>query len=211
MDDRALAEFIDRIIRDSRIHNTRARHELRRELESHFAEFGSAPEAMRDAVARFGSPTDVSDGLGGAHRRGRLLAKAFRIFVALAASSIVALAIQLVASLQIDARGNLAGLGQGFSRAVAFSAMIVVALIVAWELDIDSLCARLERHPVRLVATLLALAAIMIGFHAAENTLVAPSRALVASAVDVVIWTCTIAILARTDRTFARVFRPLER
>jgi len=211
MDERALADFIDRIVRDSRIPDARARHDLRRELESHFAESGSAPNAIRDAVARFGSPTEVIEGLGQAHQPGRRLANAFRILVALAASAIVALAIQLVASLRIDARGNLAGLGHGFGRAIAFSAMIVVALVAAWELDIDSLCGRLERHPTRLVATLLTLAAIMIGFHAAENTLVAPSRALAASAVDVVIWTCTIAILARTDRIFARVFRPLER
>jgi hypothetical protein len=51
----------------------------------------------------------------------------------------------------------------------------------------------------------------MLLFHTAENTLLAPSRAIIASAIDVFIWTCTIAILARTDRVFARVFTPLER
>ena len=207
MDERTLAEFIDRMVRDARVPHARAREELRRELTSHFADAGNAP----DAIARFGSSVAISEGLWRAHRRGRLITSACRILVALGASSIIALAIQLVASLHLDDRGHLTGLGFGFGRAVALSAMIVVALVAAWELDIDSFCVRLERHPVRLVATLLALSAMMLGFRAAENTVVAPARALVASAVDVVIWTCTVATLARMDRTFARVFRPVER
>jgi hypothetical protein len=46
----------------------------------------------------------------------------------------------------------------------------------------------------------------MILFHAATNTTLPSGIALSASAVDVAIWTCTVAILARTDRAFARVF-----
>ena len=210
MDERDLAEFIDRIVRESKLPHARAREELRRELESHFADAGGTPDALRAAVERFGSPADVSGALEGAHRRSRFLTNLLRIVAAVAAASIVAVAIQLIANLHIDAQGNIIGLGHGFSRSVAFATMIVVALAAAWELDIDSLCARLDKHPLRLCATVVGLSTIMLLFHAAENTLVAPGRALVASVVDVVIWTCTIAILARTDRIFARVFTPLE-
>jgi hypothetical protein len=85
--------------------------------------------------------------------------------------------------------------------------MIIIVLIAAWEFDIESLCARLERHPVRMLALLVGLAGAMILFHAAESTVLPrPGLALAASAVDVIVWTCTIAILARTDRVFARVF-----
>jgi hypothetical protein len=211
MDERGLAEFIDRIIRESKIPHPRVREELRRELESHFADVGGAPDAWRAAVERFGSPADVSGALERTHRRSRFLTNLLRIATALAAASLVAVAIQLIANLHINAEGSIIGLGRGFARSVAFATTIVIALVAAWELDIDSFCARLEKHPLRLCATVLGLSTIMLLFHAAENTLVAPGRAIIASAVDVVIWTCTIAILAQTDRGFARVFTPLER
>jgi hypothetical protein len=211
MDERALAGFIDGIVRASKIPDALAREELRRELESHFAEAGDTADALRNAVDRFGSPADVSRALERTHRRSRFFTSLLRIVTAVAAASIVAVAIQLIANLHVDAQGNIVGLGRGFGRSVAFATMIVVALVAAWELDIDSLCARLEKHPLRLCATVLGLSTIMLLVHAAENSLVAPGRAIVASAVDVVIWTCTIAILARTDRVFARVFTPIER
>ena len=210
MDQRDIADFIDRIVRESKIPYASAR-ELRRELESHFADAGGTPDALRAAVDRFGNPTDVSGALERTHRRSRLLTRLLRIVTAVAAAWIVAVAIQLIANLHVDTRGNIIGLGHGFDRSIAFATMIVVALVAAWELDIESLCARLEKHPLRLCATVLGLSTIMVLFHAAENTLVAPGRAITASAVDVVIWTCTIAILARTDRVFARVFAPIER
>ena len=211
MDQRDLAEFIDRIVRESKIPYAHAREELRRELESHFADAGGTPEALRAAVERFGRPGDVSGALERTHRHRRFLTSLLRIVTAVAAAWIVAVAIQLLANLHVDAHRNIIGLGPGFGRSVAFATTIVVALVAAWELDIESFCERLENHPVRLCATVLGLSTIMLLFHAAENTLLAPSRAIIASAVDVVIWACTIAILARTDRVFAGVFMPSER
>jgi hypothetical protein len=211
MDQRDLAEFIDRIVRESKIPHRRAREDLRRELEGHFADAGSSPDALRTAVERFGPPMDVSGALERTHRRSRFLTSLFRIVTSMAAAWMLAVAIQLLTNLHLDSHRNIIGLGRGFGRSVAFATMIVVALVVAWELDIESFCGRLEKHPLRLCATVLGLSTIMLLFHAAENTLLAPSRAIIASAIDVVIWTCTIAILARTDRLFARVFTPLER
>jgi hypothetical protein len=58
-----------------------------------------------------------------------------------------------------------------------------------------------------MVGIAIGLATSMVVFHAFESsTIPPPGLALGASAIDVVIWTCTIAILARTDRFFARVF-----
>jgi hypothetical protein len=86
---------------------------------------------------------------------------------------------------------------------------LIVVLVAAWELDIEPFCGRLERHPVRMLSILVSLAVTMLLFHAAESsTLPPPGLALAASAVDIVIWTCTVAILARADRAFARVFTP---
>ncbi|HKW09038.1 MAG TPA: hypothetical protein VJO33_01585 [Gemmatimonadaceae bacterium] len=211
MDERSLSDFIDRIVRDAKISSMRERAELRRELQSHFAEAGTTPEALSTAVERFSSAALVSDQLEHIHRRSRFWAHLLRVVVAGAASTVAAVAIQIVANLRIDVQGNLVSLGPAFSRSAAFATMIVVMLVAAWELDIDALCARLERHPMRFLAILVALSTTMILFHAAIDSLVAPGRALVASAFDVVIWTCTIAILARTDRAFARVFIPVQR
>jgi hypothetical protein len=206
----AASQLIDRIIRESHIPTARDRDELRRELESHFAEAGSSPDALRAAVERFGSPLVVSRELAHAHRRRRLVSKLMRIVIAVGASLFVALAIQIAANLRLGTRGASLEL-MTFTRSTSFSALIVVVLVTAWELDIESLCARLERRPVRLLLTLAALAASMVLFHSAGNNTLPPETALFSSAVDVAIWTCTVAILARTDRAFARVFKPMHR
>jgi hypothetical protein len=84
--------------------------------------------------------------------------------------------------------------------------MLILVLVTAWELDIEAFCTRLERHPVRMVWAVIGLATTMIAFHAFESSAIPPpGLALTASAIDVVIWTCTVAILARTDRFFARL------
>ncbi|HEY7234074.1 MAG TPA: hypothetical protein VH539_07980 [Gemmatimonadaceae bacterium] len=211
MDERALSNFIDRIVRDAKISSARERADLRRELESHFAEVGTTPEALRAAIARFGSVRLVSDQLEQVHRRNRFWNHLLRITVAGAASTLAAVAIQVVANLRIDVQGNLLSLGPAFSRSAAFATMLVVMLVAAWELDIDALCARLERHPLRFLSIVMVLSTTMVLFHAIIDSMIAPGRALVASAFDVVIWTCTVAILARTDRVFARVFNPVQR
>lgn len=201
-----LHAFIDGVVRESRIADARDREALRQELESHFADVADSPEALRAAMARFGSPADVADALERAHRGPPFVRHLLRLALALSASGVVAFALQLVTNLRRDARSDAIALGPGFTRAIVFSSLLVVLLVAAWELDVEPLCARLERRPLRLLGILAALAAVMLLFHAATNTLLAPRLALSASAVDVAIWTCTVAILARTDRAFARVF-----
>jgi hypothetical protein len=84
---------------------------------------------------------------------------------------------------------------------------VIVVLVAAWELDIESMCARLERHPLRLTAAVVGFLLTIIGFHSAEAAVLpSPGIALMASIAEVGVWISTIAILARTDRVFARVF-----
>jgi hypothetical protein len=206
-----LSTFLDRVVRESRIDSARERAELRRELESHFADCADSAEALREAIARFGSPAEVAGALARAHRGRRFVRHLLRIAIAVSVSGAVALVLQIVTNLRREARSDALTLGPGFPRAASFAALLIVSLAAAWELDVEPLCARLERRPLRLLATVVGLALVMLLFHAATNSLLAPALALSASAVDVAIWTCTIAILARADRVFARVFVPGSR
>ena len=201
-----LRTFIDRVVRESRITDARDGEALRRELESHFAEVADSPEALYAAMARFGSPSEVGGALDRAHRGSQLVRQLLRLVLVLGASGGIALVLQLATNLRRDARSDAIVLGPAFARSLAFSSLLIVLLVAAWELDVELFCARLERHPLRLVAAVGALALLMLVVHAATNSVLSPRLAMSASAVDVAIWTCTIAILARADRSFARVF-----
>ena len=205
-DRNALQAFIDRVVRESRITDAREREALRHELESHFADVADSPETLAAAMARFGSPVEVGGALDRAHRGSRLVRQLLRLALVLGASGGVALVLQLATNLRRDVRSDAIALGPAFARSTVFSSFLIVLLVAAWELDVEPLCARLERHPFRLIATVAALALVMLLFHAATSSMLSPRIAISASAVDVAIWTCTIAILARADRTFARVF-----
>ena len=206
MADEELQSFIDRVIHQSRITDARERDALRRELESHFADVADAPEALRAAMERFGNPVEVGGALDRAHRGSLFVRRLLRLILVIGASGVVALVLQLATNLRRDAHSDAVVLGPAFARSIVFSSLLIMLLVAAWELDIEPFCARLERHPVRLIGTVGALALVMLTFHAATSTLLPPGLALSASAVDVAIWTCTVAILARADRVFARVF-----
>lgn len=210
MDEKTLNELVDRVIRGAKVTNAGERDELRRELESHFADAGSSPEALRAAIERFGSPEVVGGALERAHRHSRLLTHVIRVLAASLTAMLFALVIQILMNLRFESRATV-GLAPSFVPSAVFSTMLVFALVAAWELDIESLCARLERNPVRLLGTLATLATSMVLFHAAQNGWVHPAKALTESSIDTVIWTCTIAVLARADRVFARVFTPIGR
>ena len=198
--------LIDRVVSESHIRDPREREALRRELESHFDDVAESPQALHAAMARFGSPTEVGDALDRAHRGSHLVRQLLRLALVLGASGGIAVGLQLATNLRRDVHTDTIVLGPAFTRSIAFSALLIVLLVSAWELDVEPFCARLERRPLRLVATVVALSLVMLAFHAASNTVLAPGLAVSASAVDVAIWTCTIAILARADRRFARVF-----
>lgn len=198
--------LIDRVVRASHITDAREREALRRELESHFADVADSPGALRAAMARFGNPSEVGGGLDRAHRGSNLVRQLLRLIVVFGASGVVAIILQLATNLRRDVRSDAIVLAPAFPRSLAFSSLLIVLLVAAWELDVEPFCARLERSPLRLIAAVGGLALLMLVCHAATNSMLSPRLAMSASAVDVAIWTCTIAILARADRSFARVF-----
>jgi hypothetical protein len=198
----AIAALIDRLVRESRIGSRRAREELRRELESHFDEAGSSPEALRAAMERFGSADAVRDGFRRAYRRGRVALYVAKVVASVAASAAVALALQVAVNVRIGLGADALRLAPGYGIGARTSLAIVLLIVAAWELGIDPLCARLERRPVRMLTTLATFFAAICVTHLVTDNAIAPAHALVASGVLIAVWTCTIAILARLESVF---------
>jgi hypothetical protein len=205
---RAIAALIDQIVRESNLPGRRQREELRRELESHFEEAGGSADAARDALARFGSPDAVSDGFRRAYRRGRLALYVAKVLASVIVSTIVALLLQAVVNLRVELGHEVLRLAPGFAISARTSTAIVLLVVAAWELGIEPLCARLERRPVRLLATLAAFFAAISVAHMVTSTHIHPGVAFVASGTLIAVWACTIAILSRFDLAFLRFLGP---
>ena len=210
----AVRELIERLVRESNLPDVHARDELRRELESHFEEHGDSEHALRDALSRFGGPEAVTRGLRAAYRRGRGALYAAKVLASIVVAGVVALALELIVNVRLTGGAGGVRLGDGYVVSAGFAVTIVLLLVAAWELDVEPLCARLERRPLRLLATLGALfAAIYLGHPLVHGPLAidAPldvALILVGSTTGLAVWACTIAIVARLDLAFARLFRP---
>lgn len=200
---RAVAALIDRLVRESKLPSDAAREELRRELESHFAEAGDSPEALRAALARFGSADAVSEGFRRAYGRGRLALYAAKVVASAALSAAVAVAVHAVVSLRIEQRPDALRLvAGGHPRGAQFTVVVALVAVAAWELGIEPLCARLERRPVGLAAALAATFVAIYSTHLALHDMMDAGRAFVASAAVLAVWACAIAIVARIDLAF---------
>ena len=116
------------------------------------------------------------------------------------AATLVALAIQLPLHLDVSARAI--AVTPLYLLAVRVTIFAVLAAVAAWELDVDWLCARLERDPVRLIVACLALFTVLSAVHAYRGMQVPALRALVGATTMVVVWTSSLAILSRSDRVF---------
>jgi len=210
----AVRALIERLVQASDLPDERAREELRRELESHFEESGDTEETLRHALARFGNPDVVTRGFRAAYRRGRPALYVVKVLGSIIVAGLVALALELIANVRLDGSAASVRIGGGYPISACFAVAIVVILVAAWELDIEPLCARLERRPLRLLATFGAVFAGIylghpvvhgpMGIHAPMDV----GLILVASATGVIVWTCTIAIAARLDFVFLRLLRP---
>lgn len=212
MDDRArVRALIERLVREAKLGRARDRDELRRELESHFEEAGTSPDALRAALERFGDADAIGDGFRRAHRRGRAAFYAAKVLASLVVSLVVAILLQAAASVRVDTGAALLRLAPGYFVAVPFSAMIIVVLVAAWELDFEPLCVRLERRPLRLLATLGALFTAIFLTHLETHELIAPATALLGSATTVAVWVCTVAIISRLDLAFMNLLAPKKR
>jgi len=202
--------LIERVVRDARIRDPRAREELRRELRAHFEDVGTSPEVLRGAIARFGSPDALSEGLRRAYGRGRTALYVAKVMSSIAGASAVALAVELVANLRFGSGRVPVRVGDGYAISAWFAIGIVLLLVAAWELDVEPLCARLERHPVRLAATFGALFAGIYVAHPAIHGPIDVGIIVAGSSAGLAVWACTVAIVARLDLAFAGLLGPRE-
>ena len=209
--------LIERIVREARITSARERDELRRELADHFedavrAEGGRDTHALSDprtagspdlrVIARFGSVAEIAEGFRRAHRPGRRALYAAKVIGSVFVATLVALALQL--PLHLERSAGAIAVAPLYAVAARVSIFAVLAAVAAWELDVDWLCTRLERDPVKLAAACLALFVVLSAAHAALGMDVPALRALVGATTMLAVWTSSLAIVARSDRAFLR-------
>ena len=210
-----VSALIERIVRDARITSAREREELRRELADHFedavrAESGTdavsdprtAGPPDRRAIDRFGSIDEIAEGFRRAYRPGRRALYAAKVIGSVVAATLVALALQL--PLHLERSAGAIAVAPLYAVAVRVSIFAVLAAVAAWELDVEWLCTRLERDPVRLGAACLALFVVLSAAHAALGMSVPALRAFVGATTMLAVWTSSLAIVARSDRAFLR-------
>ncbi|MGH9411876.1 MAG: permease prefix domain 1-containing protein [Vicinamibacterales bacterium] len=71
-------------------------------------------------------------------------------------------------------------------------------------------CSRLERRPARLGGTFAMFVLSLVVVHRVAHVAMEPTRAAIAAAVLIAIWTSTITILSRGEQLFSRLFVPQE-
>jgi len=242
--------FIEPIVEAAQIPSRRRRDELRRELLSHFEDSGGTPEALHEAVARFGNTARIGDSLRTVYRRDYILLSIVKVGACIVAASAAAILIEALASLRLAADADVWHFSADFARAAPFGVVLTLALVTATEatrtpfawsralLSIGcyasvSVCAwSVNTNSVGAFATASMLAAIGVGvarlattrtsralltlaaftvteyvLHQSLGIAFGPIRALSASAILLVLWASTIAIVALSDRTFINTFR----
>jgi hypothetical protein len=202
-------ELIERIVREARIASARDRDELRRELAGHFEDAVGAVSNSRTpeppshrVIAQFGSVEEIAEGFRRAHRPGRRALYAVKVIGSVVVATFVALALQL--PLHLERSAGAIAIAPLYAVAVRVSIFAVLAAVAAWELDVEWLCTRLERDPVKLAAACLALFVVLSSAHAALGMDVPALRAFVGATTMLAVWTSSLAILARSDRVFLR-------
>jgi hypothetical protein len=193
----AVDALIERIVRDAKLPSVRERDALRRELMDHFEDAGEG------ALARFGSAESVAGGLRAAYGRGRTMLHVARVVVATLVATGLALLLQLPVNLELE-RGGIV-LTHWYFMAIPVSVFVVLAAVAAWELELESLCVRLERDPPRMLAASLALFAMIFTLHAFSSMPVTPAHAFLGASALLAVWTSTLAVLSRADRVLLRL------
>jgi hypothetical protein len=189
--------LIDVIVREARLPSGRERDALRRELLDHFEDAGDG------ALARFGSAESVAGGFRAAYRRGRLVMHVARVLGATAVAVGLALLLQLPLNLELE-RGAIV-LTHWYAMAVPVSIFVVLAAIAAWELELEPLCARMERDPARMLGASLVLFVLIFTLHAFSSMPVTPAHAFLGASALLAVWASTLAVLSRADRVLLRL------
>jgi hypothetical protein len=125
--------FIEPIVEAARIPSRRRRDELRRELHSHFEDSGLTPEALHDAVARFGNTARIGDSLRKVYRRDYVLFYLVKVGACIAAATMAAILIEAIASLRLESDVDAWHLSPGFAHAARFGVVLTLALVAAAE------------------------------------------------------------------------------
>jgi hypothetical protein len=148
------------------------------------------------------SVEEVAEGLRRAHRPGRRALYAAKVIGAVVVATLVALALQL--PLHLERSAGAIAVVPLYAVAARVSIFAVLAAVAAWELDVEWLCTRLERDPVKLGAACLALFVVLSAAHAGLGMDVPALRAFVGATTMLAVWTTSLAIVARSDRAFLR-------
>jgi hypothetical protein len=132
-DQQAVADLIERIVRDARMPGRASRQQLREELWTHFAAAGSSPEAVRHAMERFGDVELVTTAFRFVYRWPYFVLYLVKIAASVILSMAVALVIQVLVNLRLEFQAEVWRLAPGFSQAAVVSVGVVLGLATAWE------------------------------------------------------------------------------
>ena len=128
-----LDALIEPIVEAARIPSRRRRNELRRELRSHFEDGGQAPEAVHDAVARFGNTARIGHSFRQVYRRDYILFYVVKVVACVAAATTAAIVIETIAGLRLEGDTDAWHLSPGFVHAAPFGVVLALALVAAAE------------------------------------------------------------------------------
>jgi hypothetical protein len=128
-----LDAIIEPIIEAARIPSRRRRDELRRELRGHFEDVGQAPEAVDDAVARFGDSARIGNSFRHVYQRDYMLLYVVKVVACIAAAITAAIVIEAIAGLRLDRDADAWHLSPGFAHAAPFGVVLALALVAAAE------------------------------------------------------------------------------
>jgi hypothetical protein len=133
INDATVGTVIDRIVLQAHLPGAAAREDLRRELQSHFDEVGTSPEALNDALTRFGSVSDVARTLRSVYRWDFIFLHAARLLCAVVVSVALAESLLALANLRIAPDAGLRLLPR-FFEVYSLGIKVVFAMAAAWEI-----------------------------------------------------------------------------
>lgn len=126
--------FIERIVAGAHVPSRAARDDLRRELWTHFEDAATSPEALREAMRRFGAEAMVAESLRRVYRWDYAFLYLAKIAASVIASLVVALLIEVLVNLRVEVQAEVWRLAPAFSHTVDLVVGVVLALVTAWEM-----------------------------------------------------------------------------
>ena len=203
-----VAALIERIVAEAQIPSSAEREDLKRELWTHFEDAGASPEALHEAMRRFGAEAAVTESFRRVYRWDYRFLYLAKIAASVLASLAAALLIEVLVNLRVEMHADVWRLAPGFSHAAPLSIAVVLALVTAWEVltRLGVRCSKLEPRPATLLVLFAVFTAAEYGTHVMKSVAFGPGRALLASAVLVAVCATTVLIVTRVDDAFVSHF-----